>query len=314
MKTSQNPIPKQILIEIIYAETDKAIRNYFDREGFVKVRAPFISGGMGSCENPKTLFEVNYLDKRTYLRQSGQLYLEMYMPFLEKVWCEGPSFRAEQKVDDRHLAEFNLYEFEFCGNFQQLLIHIENFFSEIIHEVSHHAEQQLLELDVDADSLRSVVAPFPRITYKKAVEILGLKWGSDLKREHEKALVELYGSKPLFITHFPRQMKFFNMKVNEEDTSVVNSADLILPFSGETVGAAEREFRYDAVYERLLASRMLEIFKEEGVGIDAFRPYLDHLKEKGSVLHAGCGIGLERVIQFLLGVSDIRKASAFLFL
>lgn len=313
MSLSQENIPKQILVEMIYAQTDKAIRNYLDREGFVKVRAPFISGGMGSCENPKTLFELNYLGRRFYLRQSGQLCLEMYMPFLEKVWCEGPSFRSERKVDDRHLAEFNLYEFEFCGDFEQLLKRIESLFSEIINQVTLHAEQ-LLQLGVDVDRLHSMNSPFPRITYKKAIEVLGLKWGSDLKSEHEKALVELYGSKPLFITHFPRQMKFFNMKVNEEDTSVVNSADLILPFSGETVGAAEREFRYDAVYERLLASRMLEIFKEEGVGIDVFRPYLDHLKEKGSVLHAGCGIGLERVIQFLLGVSDIRKASAFLFL
>lgn len=299
-------LKRWVFVEKVFDDVDRAIRRYLSTKGFVKVRAPFISVGMGSCENPKTLFTVEYLGRRSYFRQSGQLYLEMYIPFVEKVWCEGPSFRAEQNIDDRHLAEFNLYEFEFCGNFEQLLEHIEHLFIEVVSQVSLHSEKHLLPLGVDIDILRSIKSPFPRITYKKAIEILGLKWGSDLNSGHEKALVELHGIKPLFITHFPKQMKFFNMKVNEEDPSVVNSADLILPLSGETVGAAEREFRHDAVYARLMESKMLELFKEYGVGIGAFEPYLNHLREERSVLHSGCGIGLERLLQFLIGSNDIR--------
>lgn len=309
MRSSQSPVPKHIIIETIYAETDKAIRNYFDGNGFVKVRARFISRGMGSCENPNTLFEVRLFGKRYYLRQSGQLYLEMYMPFLEKVWLEGPSFRAEKKVSERHLPDFNLYEFEFCGNFEQLLRHIENLLSEIISQVSVHAKEQLLQLGVDISKLRSMRPPFPRVTYGEAIKTLGSKWGSDLKSEHEKALVKLHGFRPLFITHFPKDIKFPTMKANEEDDSVVNSADLILPFSGEAVGAAEREFRFDAVNKRFLESTMLKIFKEEGVDIDVFAPYLNHLKAEGSILHAGCGIGMERVLQFLIGSEDIRDTN-----
>jgi asparaginyl-tRNA synthetase len=306
-------INKSILVERVFEHMDKAIDNYFDREGFVKVRAPFMSEGIGSCENPKTLFGVDYLGKKTYLRQSAQLYLEMYMPALTKVWCEGPSFRAEQKKDHRHLSEFNLYEFEFCGNFEQLLILIENLFSEIIGHVHTHAEKQLLQLGVNIDELSSMKPPYPRVTYEKAVEVLGLEWGSDLRSEHEKALVKMYGFKPLFVMLFPKQMKFFNMKVKQEDDSVVNSVDLILPFSGEAVGGAEREFHYDAVKERLLESAMLRIFKDRGVDIDSFEPYLNHLKTEGSVLHSGCGIGIERVLQFLISSSNINDVMPLQF-
>lgn len=311
MRTRESSMPlRWILVEKAFDDVDRAIREYFNTEGFVRVRAPFMSGGIGSCENPRTLFSIDYQGQRLYFRQSEQLYLEMFIPFLKKVWCEGPSFRAERHIDERHLAEFNLYEFEFCGNFRQLLKRIEDLFSEIIIKTSLHADEHLTPLGADVNRLQKMMPPFPEITYATAIEYLGLEWGSDLNGEHEKTLLSSHGSKPLFITHFPKELKFFNMRVNEEDPSVVNSADLILPYGGEAVGAAEREFQYEPVSKRLLESSMLTSFKEYGVGIDSFSPYLDHLKTSASVLHAGCGIGLERVLQFLLGVSDIRKVSA----
>lgn len=301
----QKSVAKSILVEKVFEHVDKGIHSYFEREGFTKVRAPFMSEGMGSCENPRTLFGIDYLGRRIYLRQSAQLYLEMYMPAFTKIWCEGPSFRAEQKKDSRHLSEFNLYEFEFSGNFEQLLMHIENLFKEIIERVCANAEKQLLQLGVDVNRLNSMKPPYQRVAYKEAAEVLGLEWGSDLDSDDEKALVKMYGFRPLFIVLFPKQMKFFNMKVNQEDDSVVNSVDLLLPFSGEAVGGAEREFVYEAVKGRFLESTMLRIFKDREVGIHSFEPYLNHLKTEGSVLHSGCGIGIERVLQFLIGSTNI---------
>ncbi len=226
----------------IEAELLRGARGYFDKEGFIEIIVPRITKATGSCENMSTLFEVVYYGQRAYLIQTGQLFLEILIPALDKVWCYGPSFRAETKIDNRHLTEFTLLEMEFSGDFETLLSRIENLLSEIVYGVLRHSRKELEQLNVNERNFEGLKPPFERITYDEAVRALNLSWGQDLKSEHEKSLVQKYGNRPLFITHFPERIKFFNMKTNPENPKVVNSADLILPFSGEAVGAAEREF------------------------------------------------------------------------
>jgi len=309
---SWSPLTKRkIFTTRIMAEIFRACRNYADREGFLEVPAPCLSNRwLGACENLKTVFSVCYAGHRAYLRQTGQLYLETYLPYEEKVWCLGPSFRAE-KLDNRHLQEFQLFEIEFIGDFNQLLTSIEDLILKILSEVVQQKNKELAYLGVNIERLRSIKKPFLRITYKKAIDTVGSKWGADLKRTQEKALVEFFGGFPLFITHFPEKMKFFNMRTNPEDPSIVNSADLILPFSGEAVGAAEREFEHDAVLKKLEKSAMYERMIRKGGGLTDFSLYLDHLDKNRSVLHSGYGVGLERVLQFILGSDDIQSVIPF---
>jgi asparaginyl-tRNA synthetase len=239
--------------------------------------------------------------------------LEVLTPFLGKVWCISPSFRAEPAVDERHLTEFTLVELEFAGNFEELLGHIEGTISSMINCVLGERGEDLHLLSVDVDKLKRVQKPFQRITYTEAVGLLadcGVTWGDDLKSHHEKVLVQMKGNQPLFVTHYPKRIKFFNMRENDQNPAVVNSADLLLPMSGEAVGAAEREQRYEKLYQRLIDSPMYKQLVAKGGGIDDFGWYLDFYKEH-KALHSGCGIGLNRVTQFVLESDDIRATTAF---
>jgi asparaginyl-tRNA synthetase len=173
--------------------------------------------------------------------------------------------------------------------------------------------EELTFLNADIERLRRVKQPFQRMTYTKAVEMLSdleIQWGDDLKSNHEKLLVTLTGNQPLFITHYPKNIKFFNMKENDESSAVVNSADLLMPSSGEAVGAAEREYRHEKLRERLLNSSMFKQLVEKGGSIDDFKWYLEFYENSG-VPHSGCGIGLNRITQFVLGTDDIRATTAF---
>jgi len=288
----------------------KGARDYFIKTGFTEVNAPHITKATGSCENFDTLFGLDYFGVQGYLSQTQQLYLEVMIPRLKKVWCVGPSFRAEPEADNRHLTEFPLLEIEFEGDFNELLEHIENTICNMISETLKE-EKILKEIGVDTERLKSVKKPFKKITYDEAVKKVGLEWGSDLKSKHEKMLVEMYGNQPLFITHFPKPIKFFNMRENDFRSDIVNSTDLILPGSGEAVGAAEREYRYEKLKERLKNSEMMKKLEARGGGMQDFQWYLDCVKNHGIKLHSGCGIGLNRVTQFVLGTDDIRKCTVF---
>jgi len=291
----------------------KGARDYFIREGFIEVNAPHITKATGACENINTLFGLDYFGLQGYLSQTQQLYLEAMIPSLKKVWCIGPSFRAEPEADNRHLTEFPLLEIEFEGNFDELLTHIENTICSMIKEVLKE-EKMLKEIGIDVDRLKRIKAPFKRLTYDEAIEKLssmGLKWGDDLKSIHEKTLTKIYGDQPIFLTHFPKKIKFFNMRENDYRPEIVNSTDLILPGSGEAVGAAEREHRHDKLKERLEDSTMLQQLKTRGGSIEDFEWYLECVKTNGIKLHSGCGIGLNRVTQFILGADDIRKCTVF---
>ncbi|MFC2143517.1 amino acid--tRNA ligase-related protein [Candidatus Aenigmatarchaeota archaeon] len=299
----------------IESEILKATRNYFDSFGFKEVIVPHITKATGSCENIETLFHVDYFGQKSYLVQTGQLYLESLIPKLGKVFCIGPSFRAEPDIDGRHLTEFTLVELEFPGNFEEVLVHTENIIYSIIQRVLHYKKTELETSGVDTDFLGKIKLPFKRLSYTDAIETLKqigitIEWGDDLKSTHEKKLVEHFGNNPLFITHFPEKIKFFNMKRNDSNPEVVNSADLILPHSGEAVGAAEREHKHDKIYERLVNSTMFKLLQSKGGDIEDFQWYLEHTKKNG-IPHAGCGIGLNRVTQFILGIDDVRASTAF---
>ncbi len=305
--------PKEIkaLVKIEGAILNSA-RNYLFEDGFTEVIVPHITKATGACENPNTLFEVIYFNEKLkpYLSQTGQLYLEIVVPFLEKVWCYGPSFRKENKVDYRHLTEFTLLEIEFCGNFNQLLSKIEGLIKAMI-EGAILQREYLEILGVDYQRLKNIKTPFRRITYDEAIGILNLDWGEDLNSTNEKFLIEKFGNSPLFITYFPEHIKFFNMKRNSDNPKVVNSADLLLPFSGEAVGAAEREILYEIVEEKLQKSSMFKQLLDVGRNINDFDWYLNSIKENKNCPHAGCGIGVERVLQFILARSDIRQSTLF---
>jgi len=291
----------------------KGAREYFEKQGFIEIVVPHITKATGACENIATMFEIDYFGSKRYLSQTAQLYLEVLTPFLNKVWCTGPSFRAEPMADERHLTEFTLIELEFAGDFEQLLHHVESVICSMLDSALKESAKELTFLNADIEKLRGIRKPFQRMTYTKAVGLLsdfGVKWGDDLKSNHEKLLVTLTDNQPLFITHFPKTIKFFNMKENDENPAVVNSADLLLPSSGEAVGAAEREHRYERLRERLQSSQMFRQLVEKGGSIEDFRWYLEFYENHG-ILHSGCGIGLNRITQFVLGTDDIRATTAF---
>ena len=289
-------------------------RRYFEANGFTEIVVPHITKATGACENIATMFEVSFFNERRYLAQTGQLYLEVLTPYLGKVWAAGPSFRAEPDVDERHLVEFTLLELEFKGGFDELLGHIEGTITSMVEEVLRTRGEDLDLLGVNTDRLGQVRAPFKRISYADAVELLagsGVKWGDDLKSAHEKLLAGYFGDKPLFVTHYPKAIKFFNMKENDSDHEIVDSADLILPFSGEAVGAAEREYEYDKLVSRLVESSMFRLLKERGGTLEDFAWFLDFYRENGGCRHSGCGIGMNRVTQFVLGSTDIRATTTW---
>ncbi len=290
----------------------KGARHYLENKGYIEVNVPHITRATGSCENVYTLFGVDYFGEQAYLSQTGQLYLEALTPFLSKVWCVGPSFRAETRVDGRHLTEFSLLELEFKGNFDQLLSEIEGIICAMIEElISSDNIPEGFEQNIQR--LREVKAPFKKIPYTEAIEMLsdeGVHWGDDLQSRHEQLLVEMSGGKPIFITRYPKAIKFFNMIEDEDDPRVVKSADLILPYSGEAAGAAEREYRHDRLVERLMSSNMMKMLIKRGGGPSDFNWYLEFYERHGEP-HSGCGIGVNRVTQFALGTEDIRAATVY---
>jgi len=291
----------------------KGARKYFEENNFTEVVVPHMTKATGACENIATMFEIEYFGQKGYLSQTAQLYLEVLTPFLGKVWCIGPSFRAEPYADERHLAEFTLIELEFAGNLKELLEHVEGVICSMISCILEERVEELKILNLNTEKLRKFKRPFEKITYTEAVGLLadyGVKWGDDLKSHHEKTLVQMTDNQPLFVTHFPKAIKFFNMRENDENPAIVNSADLLLPISGEAVGAAEREFKYTKLYQRLTNSTMFRQLVEKGGSIEDFEWYLEFYKQHGQ-LHSGCGIGLNRVTQFVLGATDIRATTAF---
>lgn len=314
-------------------------RRYLDDQGFYEMLPPRIVRASGACENIDTLFQVTVArhsrwftpagrPRQVYLAQTGQLYLEAYVPKLRKVYCVGPSFRAEPRVDDRHLTEFTLIEIEFAGGFDELLAYIESFLNAIVHGLLSLPTTELSSLGLQRriPDLARCPLKFPKLTYDQAIkklQTLGEKivWGDDISSARERKLLTVYNNQPVFLVRFPDPQwhrrgkieveKFFNMIPDRANPGRVLSADLILPYGGEAVGAAARVHHPRELESRLKKSKMFRRLKQKGGSLDDFSWYLIHTKQKGSVPHAGCGFGLARIMQWLLGKTSILQSVTF---
>lgn len=312
----------------------KTAEDFFREQGFTALFPPKIVRASGACENINTLFEVSvdrddhWFERRAYLSQTGQLYLEAMVPALEKVYCLGPSFRAEPRVDSRHLTEFTMLEIEFAGNFEKLLHYIESLVHHVAQSVAKYrtAKKDFGLSAADLVRLKKCPSHFARYSYDQAIiklQEIGEKinWGDDISSQREKILLEAVEGQPLLITHYPDPMhpdgqgieveKFFNMLPAPKNPGRVLSADLILPFAGESVGAAARVHGLEELVSRLKNSKMYKRLQEKGGDLSDFAWYIEQIKSNGAVPHAGCGFGMSRIMQYISGQNDITKAVTF---
>ncbi|WP_163581984.1 asparagine--tRNA ligase [Gracilibacillus saliphilus] len=297
---------KQHAIMKIRDQIIQATYQYFQKEGFVKVDPPILTGS--AAEGTTELFHTQYFDEEAYLSQSGQLYMEAAAMALGRVFSFGPTFRAEKSKTRRHLIEFWMIEPEmaFVTHEESLEIQ-ENYVHFIIESVLKNCTLELKTLERNLDALEKVKAPFPRITYDKAIEMLkekgftDIEWGEDFGAPHETAIAESF-DQPVFITHYPKDIKAFYMKPDPDREDVVLCADLIAPEGyGEIIGGSAR---IDDL------SLMKQRYEEHNLSGDAYQWYLD-LRKYGSVPHAGFGLGLERTVAWISGVEHVRETIPF---
>ncbi|MBN1421831.1 MAG: asparagine--tRNA ligase [Planctomycetes bacterium] len=286
-------------------EVIRAIRSFFDERGFVCVDSPIFTPA--ACEGTTTLFEVNYFDDKAYLTQSGQLYAEAAAMAFGKVYCFGPTFRAELSKTRRHLTEFWMVEPEVAfADLDDIMDLAEAFLASIIRHALEHCRQDLAVLERDPAPLEKIVPPFPRISYREAAEMLREKGielppGSDLGAPHETALSEAYG-KPVLVHRYPAAVKAFYMKRDPEDPDSALCVDVLAPEGvGEIIGGGQREDDLAALERRIA---------EHGLPAEAFAWYLD-LRRYGSVPHGGFGLGLERTVSWICGLHHVREAIPF---
>ena len=284
----------------------KAAREYLLSNGWWEVTPPIITSS--AVEGGATLFELKYFDKKAYLSQSAQLYLEVLIFSLEKVWSLTPSFRAEKSRTRRHLAEYWHLELEAAWYHMNDMMKVaEELVAYIVENVLRERKEELQLLKRDTKILeKSIETPYPRITYDKAIEILqskgfNIKWGDDLGADEERALTEEF-EQPFFITHFPKQIKAFYMKLDPNRPDVVLGFDMLAPEGyGEIIGGSEREDDYEKLLKRII---------EFGLNPDDYKWYLD-LRRYGSVPHSGFGLGIERLVMWIAGIDHIRDAIPF---
>ncbi|TGK25211.1 asparagine--tRNA ligase [Leptospira stimsonii] len=298
---------KQLAILRVRDNLSFAIRKYFHERKFLLIDTPILTGSVG--ESAGTLFSTEYFDLgNAYLAQTGQLYLETAIFAHNKVFCFGPTFRAEKSKTRRHLTEFWMVEAEvaFADHKENLKLQ-EDFVKTIIKDTVQNSLEDLKVLDRDPVPLLAYLEKeFPVIDYAKALEILQSKgedivWGDDINSEREQMLTTEYGG-PVFIQKYPREAKAFYMKVNPEDPKTVLNADLIAPDGvGEIIGGSEREENYENIVHRL---------KEENLPVDSYDWYLD-LRKYGSVPHSGFGLGSERMIAWICGLQHVRECIPF---
>ncbi|MGM0873959.1 MAG: asparagine--tRNA ligase [Bacillota bacterium] len=297
---------RQHAVMKIRNEIIRATFEFFNKEGFVKVDPPILTGS--APEGTSELFHTKYFDEDAYLSQSGQLYMEAAAMALGKVFSFGPTFRAEKSKTRRHLIEFWMIEPEMAFyEFEDNLNVQEAFVSYIIQSVLENCSLELNTLGRDTSKLEKMKAPFPRITYDNAITFLHEKgfteivWGDDFGAPHETAIAEAY-DKPVFITHYPTSLKPFYMQPDANRDDVVLCADLIAPEGyGEIIGGSERIHDAELLKQRL---------DEHKLDNEAYKWYLQ-LREYGSVPHSGFGLGLERTVAWISGVEHVRETIPF---
>ncbi len=304
---------RQWAILRIRATIVNALRNWLDDNGYLLVDTPIITPAAG--EETTTLFELDYFGESGFLAQTGQLYNEANMASFGKVYCFGPTFRAEKSKTRRHLIEFWMLEPEMAFfSLEDLMEMEEQFLSYVVGQVLEKHRPELEILERDTSRLEQVIAPFARVTYDEAVErlqklaaetddaeqkeLLKIEWGEDFGSPHETAIAEMF-DKPVFVYHYPTAVKAFYMSPVEGRPEVCRSVDLLAPEGyGEITGGSERIHDPELMEERV---------GEIGISRDAYAWYLD-LRHFGSVPHAGFGLGLERMVSWVCGLSHLREA------
>jgi asparaginyl-tRNA synthetase len=303
---------RQHAILRIRAEVIAAAQDWLNERGFVRFDTPILTPC--AAEGTTTLFATKYFDEgQAYLAQTGQLYVEAGMMTFGKVYCFGPTFRAEKSKTRRHLTEFWMLEPEmaFADHEENLRVQ-EQFLSAVVQRVLERRAEDLEVLERDTAALERVTPPFPRITYDEALEILKERqdelteggppeWGDDLGAPHETLLGQHF-EKPVFVTHYPAKIKAFYMPPDPDRPEVVLCSDLLAPEGyGEIIGGSERIADVGLLEERI---------REHGLDIEDFRWYLD-LRRYGSVPHSGFGIGIERTVAWIAGIRHIRETIPF---
>ena len=287
-------------------EVTFGIRDWLHRQGFLCVDTPILTPN--ACEGTTTLFETKYFrEGSAYLSQSGQLYNEANAMAFNKVYCFGPTFRAEKSKTRRHLTEFWMVEPEVAFlDLDGLMVLIENFMEALVGRVLENCSEELKVLERDIAPLERVKAPFPRLSYPDASKKLlekGLNFedGGDFGAEDETELSKDY-DRPLFVHRFPGAIKAFYMKADPEQPHLSMSVDLLAPEGyGEIVGGSQREEDLEVLVQRM---------KHHDLPQEAFEWYLD-LRRYGSVPHAGFGLGLERTVAWICGREHVREAIPF---
>ncbi len=282
-----------------------AARKFFDDQGYLLVDSPIFTPN--AAEGTTSLFETDYFGSKAYLTQSGQLYAEASAMAFGKVYCFGPTFRAEKSKTRRHLTEFWMIEPEvaFFDLYDNMKL-AEDFVSYIVKSVLDNRNDELKILERDISKLEKVIPPFPKIHYNEAVEIIkknniNFKYGDDFGGTDETLISEQF-DRPVIVHHYPAEVKAFYMKRDPEHPEYALAMDMLAPEGfGEIIGGSQREDDYDELLKRIKGQNLPE---------DVFAWYLD-LRKYGSVPHSGFGLGIERTIGWICGVKHVRETVPF---
>jgi asparaginyl-tRNA synthetase len=307
---------KQWAIMRIRATIKRAIIDFLDNHGFLNIDTPIITPS--AAEGTSTLFEVGYFDDQAYLAQTGQLYNEANIMAFGKVYCFGPTFRAEKSKTRRHLTEFWMVEPEMAFfDLDDLMAFEENFVSYIVQTVLKKRRPELDLLERDLTALEKISVPFPRISYDEAIErvhairetiddpelkeMLAIEWGDDFGSPHETELTKQF-EKPVFVYGYPSQVKAFYMEPWPGRPEVCKSVDLLAPEGyGEIIGGSERMSSPELLVEAINRHELPQ---------EHYQWYVD-LRKFGSVPHSGFGLGLERTVAWVCGIDHIRQTSPY---
>ncbi|HQJ57096.1 MAG TPA: asparagine--tRNA ligase [Caldisericia bacterium] len=292
---------KQWAIQRIRNELIKGVRDFFYERKFILFDSPILTPS--ACEGTTTLFDIDYFGEKAYLSQSGQLYNEIGAAAFGKVYCFGPTFRAEKSKTRRHLIEFWMVEPEVAfldlqGNMEL----IEDFVSYIVQRVIENKKDELEILERDISKIRNVKPPFPKISYSDSVELLhkkgnNLPWGEDFGGDEETLISEEY-DRPVFVYKYPKGCKAFYMKEDLENPLLSLSCDLLAPEGyGEIVGGGQREDSYEKLIQRM---------EELKIPIEPYKWYLE-LRKYGTFPHSGFGLGIERTLSWICGIHHVRE-------
>jgi asparaginyl-tRNA synthetase len=292
-------------------EIIKAVRDFFDSNGFTLCDTPVFTPA--ACEGTTTLFEVGYFDDKAYLTQSGQLYNEATAMAFGKVYCFGPTFRAEKSKTRRHLTEFWMVEPEVAyAKLDDTMTLAEDFLSFIVARVLENRREELKVIERDVSKLERIAPPFPRLQYDDAVKMLQkgheegklehrFEWGGDFGAPDETYLSDQF-DKPVMVHRYPAAVKAFYMEPDPERSELALCVDVLAPEGyGEIIGGGERASSLDLLLERI---------REHGLPPEAFDWYLD-LRKYGSVPHAGFGMGIERAVAWICGLEHVRETIPF---